>query len=127
MNHTNKLLRTCLIEKAKERKILTYTELYIESGCDLSTDFSNNLVFYDLTERLKDILTWEVKRGRRCLTIIVKREDEKMPLDRFFKLTKKIGVQPKNMKNSSFYEEELENVFDTWGHKDFYHTFKNDG
>lgn len=126
MNHTNNLIRNCLIENAKERKTLTYTKLYKQSGCCLSTDFSDKFVFYDLIERLKYILTWEVERGRRCLTIIVKRENEKMPLDLFFKLTKDLGIQPKNKENSIFYEEELEEVFATWEHKDFYFTFKND-
>ena len=65
MNYTNNLLRTCLIKKAKERKTLTYTELYKESGCGLSTDFSDNFVFNDLIQRLTDILTWEVEKGRR--------------------------------------------------------------
>lgn len=126
MNYTNKLLRFCLIENAKNRRILTYTQLYKESGCGLSTDFSDEYVFKDLIERLKDILTWEVERGRRCLTIIVKRESEEMPRDFFFHLTKNLGIQAKNKKNSTFYEEELEQVFTTWENKGFCLTFKND-
>ncbi len=126
MNYTTNLLRICLIEKAKERKTLTYTELYKESGCGLSADFSDKFVFYDLIRRLNDILTWEVERGRRCLTIIVKRENEKMPLNYFFKLTKYLGIQSKNERNSTFYKKELEQVYATWEHALFYLTFKND-
>lgn len=122
MNQTNRLLRRCLIENAKNRKTINYTKLYEESGCGLSTDFSDKCVLHDLIQRLKAILKWEIESGRRCLTIIVKREDEEMPLNYFFKLTKNLGIQPKNKKNSTFYEEELEGVFATWENKMFYLT-----
>ncbi len=125
MNGINRLLRDCLIENAKNHRILTYTQLYEESGCSLSTDFSDKYVFYDLIQRLTEILKYEFYNDRPCLTIIIKREHEKMPMKEFFKLTKILGAQAKGIQNKIFYNNELNQVFACWEHKIFHRTFKN--
>jgi hypothetical protein len=75
--NTTKLIRDCLIRKARARKTLTYTELHKE--CGLCTDFNIPHVHAILTTRLKNILLHELEKGRPILTILIKEKGCTMP------------------------------------------------
>lgn len=122
--NSTKLIRDCLIRKARARKTLTYTELHKE--CGLCTDFNIPHIHAILTTRLKNILSHELEKGRPILTILIKEKGSTMPSPKFFVLTKELGIQPENIDDTTFYNDELKKVFDTWGNDIFYNYFKYD-
>jgi hypothetical protein len=122
--NSTKLIRDCLIRKARARETLTYTELQKE--CGLSTDFSIPNIRAILTNRLKSIFSHELEKGRPILTILVKEKGSIMPSPKFFVFTKELKIQSENLDDSTFYEDGVKNVFDTWSNDIFYNQFKYD-
>ena len=100
-----------LIHTAKARTTTHYEDIAQIMGLPLS----GNYMAREVGEMLGIISTVEHFLGRPMLSVVVVRQDTGEPGNGFFELAENLGkFNPNSEGKSSFKEQELQNVYETW-------------
>ena len=101
-----------LIHTAKAGNTIHYEDIAQIMGLPLS----GNYMAREVGEMLGVISTIEHFLGRPMLSAVVVRKDTGEPGDGFFELAENLGKFNPNsqQKKSSFWQQELQNVYNTW-------------
>ena len=99
-----------LKQVARDRSLVTYTELGKAGDLDVSIPAQMDQLVRDLDE----IALHEIEAGRPLLPVVVIRADKQMPSGGLFKFAKKHGLMKDN-DQVGFFSVELGRVYETWG------------
>jgi len=99
-----------LIQVARNRQTILYGEIAKIMGLPPSGDYMAR----ETGQILGEISEYEHLHGRPLLSAVVVRGDKKIPGEGFFTLSRQLGKLQEGMDERSFWERELEEVYDTW-------------
>ena len=99
-----------LIKAARAKQPITYGEIAEIMGLPPSGDHMAR----ETGEILGEISEYEHLHGRPLLSAVVVRSDKKTIGKGFFTLARELGKLQEGMDERSFWERELEEVYDTW-------------
>jgi hypothetical protein len=102
-----------LKETAGRKQLITYKELAAAAGLDWNKDYGQCRQIFPI---LKAICTAEVREGRSMLSVVVVRQDTRMPGSGFFALARKLGRYDGGT-DHYFWTAERDAVWDLWGTK----------
>lgn len=98
-----------LKQVARDRGLVTYTELGAAGDLDVSIPAQMDQLVRDLDE----IALHEIKAGCPLLPVVVIRADKQMPSGGLFKFAKKHGLMKDN-DQVGFFSVELNRVYNSW-------------
>lgn len=98
-----------LVAVARQRSLVTYTELARVADLDVSADGG----IKQLGSILDEIATYEIRAGRPLLPIVVIRADRGAPSKGLFDFARKHGLL-KDKDELGYFAKELGRVYDSW-------------
>jgi hypothetical protein len=106
---THERVYDTLVATARERKLITYTEL----GQAADLDVSDSGQLDQLVRVLDGIALADIRANRPLLAAVVIRADRGTPSKGFFDFAKKHGLM-KRQDDMGFFATELKRVYDAW-------------
>jgi alkylated DNA nucleotide flippase Atl1 len=100
-----------LIQAARNKQLITYGE---EIAKIMGLPSSGNYMARKTGQILGEISEYEHLHSRPLLSAVVVRGDKNIPGKGFFTLARELGELQEGMDERSFWERELEEVYDTW-------------
>ena len=100
-----------LIKAARDKQPITYGE---EIAKIMGLPPSGDHMARETGEILGEISEYEHLHGRPLLSAVVVGKDTRIPGKGFFTLARELGKLQEGMDERSFWERELEEVYDTW-------------
>ena len=99
-----------LIQAARNKQPIFYGEIAEIMGLPPSGDHMAR----ETGKILGEVSEYEHSHNRPLLSAVVVKSDKKIPGKGFFTLARELGKLEEGMDERSFWERELEEVYDTW-------------
>ncbi len=113
------IVRNYLIEKAKKRQTVYYSQL--NDDCNLGYNLENSLENNAFAELLGEISEFENEKRRPLLSSIVISKTTKKPSGGFFNLAESLGFgKQEDLQKNGFAEVQINKAFDFWTDPDKY-------